>query len=827
MTTRRFSATALARILTGATLLAFTALFAQTAPHLITLDHGGAPQSPNYARARGEYSFANGPANFYAFSPAHVGEPALLEAVTLRFSTSTTITKIESASADFVVEDGGSCMAGNSYGKGDTCIVLMRFTPRGPGRRLGRLKVSHTGSAEPEAFGLGGSGYASAISFVPALTAPIAATYSSSESKGVLDDAPGLTVDGGDILYIADGGNAMLREIDSSGTLSSVGVSPAAPASLAVDDFGFVYFLSSPGNAYYFNWYAPWGGYDLYNTAYAPGTCTDSSPCGFSTVGMDGPGFVSIDSGNNLFMAERTKGALEMPVAGWAGGSATTLDLWYLRDDFEYTDGSAAALAVNAGDEIFSNYYFPGAVCFIVEEPLYGAETSSPNYTRVAGGEKCGYSGDGGQAAGAEIGTSIGQIAFDIAGDLYFTDSANERVRMISAQTGIITTVAGSGTNGFTDFSARSTAIGLSNPTGLAVDSQGQIYIITSAPSGDSTQAIEKVSATGYLVFGNTTEGATSAAQIVTVSNVGNDQMVLNNYAFTGTDPSDYSIDPTTTTCPLTAGSYLDAGSTCYIGVKFKPATTGTLTANLVLLDNTVTGSNTIELVGDGEASDPDPAFAPGSVSFPATATTHSITVPVTVTNKGNVDLKIDSITLGGANADAFTLTGDCADGSIAPGTACKLNVTFKPLSVGSYSAALKFKDNAHDSPQSVTVSGSGVKPATSATKLTSAANPAPACSSVQFHVSVSTSDGGAATGPVSLHLGALTLASGTLRDGAATLTVRGLTPGLNILTASYGGDTEHDGSTSAALSQMVDRGSCDVFKPLNSARDVPVADRP
>jgi hypothetical protein len=830
MTARLFSVNALARTLGGAALLASTALLAQVPQKIITLDHGGAPQSPNYIPAKGEYSFPNGPASFYAFSPARVGEPAPLEAVTLRLSEPTTITKIESANADFRVEPGGSCAEGISYGKGDSCIVLARFTPQGPGRRLGGLNLSHTASAETAAFGLGGYAYFPAITFVPAITNTIAATYSA--PNGVLKSAPNLAVDGGDILYIDDIGNNFLREIDSSGLITNVSPFFGAPTSIAVDNFGIVWGPTASGSSFYFTNYNPsrtqtgWAA-----PPYTPGSCTESTPCNLTSVGLGEPAEISIDSNNNLFMEEETKGAVEMPVSGWVG-LGSTLDLWYLDDVYAYYLGPPSTFAVSPSDNLFTaiSYTFQND-CAIVEEPLYGAEGSNPTYTRVAGGINCGYSGDGGQGAGAEIGGTVGQIAFDVAGNLYFTDAANQRVRRINVNTGAITTVVGSGTNGFTDaVGARSTSISLSNPTGVAVDSQGQIYVITEAPSGSATQVIQKVGTLGFLIFPNTTQGKASAAQIVTVNNVGNSSMVLDNYAFTGADPGDFSIDPTTTNCPLTSGSSLVEGGTCKIGVLFKPAATGARSANLVLLDNTVNGSNSVELSGTGTA--PAPSFVPGAVSFPATTPTQSNTIPVTLTNTGNVALDVKNITLGGANADAFTFTGNCAGGSIKPGAACNLSVTFKPSSTGNYSAALQFTDNAPNSPQSVFVSGSGVKPFTSATKLISATNPAPACSAVTFHVMVSTSDGSAASGPVSIRMGSLTLASGTLSNGAAALTVQGLAPGLNLLTANYGGDTEHNGSLSTTLSQMVDRGSCGSLRlpqPVHDAppHEQPIVDRP
>jgi hypothetical protein len=817
-----------AQILLGLVMLLPLSAMSQTARSLITLDHGGAPQSPAYQPAKGEYSFANGPANFYAFSPAKVGEKAPLEAVTLRFSVPATITKIESTNADFVVEDGGSCTAGNTYGKGDTCMVLVRFTPQGPGRRLGRLNVSHTASAEPAAFGLGGNGYAPALAFVPAATSTIAATYSA--PNGVLKSAPNLAVDGGDILYIDDVGNNLLRKIDSTGAIVNVTPAFATPTSIAVDSFGIIW-AADTGSSDYFSNYDPTLEQTAWFTTYKSGsTCTSSAPCSLTTVGMDGPAEVSIDSANNLFMEEETKGALEMPVGAWSGGDET-LDLWYLVDDYAYLLGPASTFAVDPGnDELFTAIsYSLENDCSIAEESAYAAEDGDPTLTRVAGGVSCGYSGDGGQAADAEIGGAIGQIAFDVAGNLYFTDTNNQRVRMINVTTGIISTVLGSGTKGFTVAGGnRSTAVNLSSPTGLAVDSQGQIYVITQAPSGSATQVVQKVGTTGYLAFPGQAEGATGAAQIATVTNTGNSTMTLTNYAFTGTNPGDFSVDPTTTSCVLTPGAYLYSGQSCKIGVLFKPAATGLRTAYLTLLDNTVTGTNSIEVQGTGTA--PAPSFVPGAVTFPATTPTLTNTIPVTVTNKGNVALAVSNIAVGGANAEAFSLTGNCAGGSIAPNATCTLNVTFRPAATGSYAAALNFTDNAPDSPQSVLVSGSAAKPFTSATQLLSAANPAPACSAVAFHVAVTTSDGTAATGPVSLQLGSRTLASGTLSEGAATLTVTGLAPGLNLVTANYGGDVEHTGSLSTTLAQMVGSGTCGTLRlpqPVSAAHQPTTADRP
>lgn len=87
--------------------------------------------------------------------------------------------------------------------------------------------------------------------------------------------------------------------------------------------------------------------------------------------------------------------------------------------------------------------------------------------TVVAGTGERGFSGDGGPATAATL-TEILGIAVDGAGNVYFCDAMNARVRKIAARTGIITTVAGNGASG--------TALGYGGPATQAVVQQ-PLYI--------------------------------------------------------------------------------------------------------------------------------------------------------------------------------------------------------------------------------------------------------------------------------------------------------------------------------------------------------------
>ncbi|MGP0056361.1 MAG: choice-of-anchor D domain-containing protein [Steroidobacteraceae bacterium] len=559
-------------------------------------DGGAISLEPNVestAPVLGKDSFANAPANFRSFPSADVGAQTPAQQLSLRFSAATRLTHIDST-RDFQVDEGGSCVLDTLYTAGESCTLQVRFTPQGGGARLGKLTISHTASAAPFTASLGGYGFAPTVSFIPAQISTVAGTYPG--GVGLLSNAQNMTVDGGDVVYIADVGNNIIREIDSSGVISSpLNPAIATPASVAVDNFGIIYTLNTPGSTYYFSIWYPWASETAYGYAYTSSTCTAASPCDFAAVGMNNAGSISIDPYNNLFMDERTLGALEMPVGGVSGGSGT-LNLWHLSDQFAYLSGSPATFAVDANDNLYTYYNHSTDTCFIVQESLYNAEYS-PSFTRVAGGVKCGFSGDGHLARGAEIGSAVGQIAFDLAGNLYFSDTSNQRVRRIDATTGIINTIAGNGKVGYTGDRAAATTAELNSPTGVAVDSQGQVYIISSATTG---QVLRKVGPMGYLNFGSVTHGTASPAHILKVSNTGNSTLTINNAVFTGANAGDFSIDPTTTTCPLTAGSTLFSGDTCLVGIILKPSTTGKRLAQFSLLDNTVTGSSLVQLTGTG-----------------------------------------------------------------------------------------------------------------------------------------------------------------------------------------------------------------------------------
>jgi len=136
--------------------------------------------------------------------------------------------------------------------------------------------------------------------------------------------------------------------------------------------------------------------------------------------------------------------------------------------------------------------------------------------TTVAGNGNSGYSGDNGPATGTQLFDPEG-VGLDVAGNLYIADSGNRRIRMVTAATGIITTVAGSGRLGFSGDGGPATSAQLS-PDAVAIDGVGNLYIADSY-----NQRIRTVSVSSApLIFPPTEINSNSGTQTFTVANIGN-----------------------------------------------------------------------------------------------------------------------------------------------------------------------------------------------------------------------------------------------------------------------------------------------------------------
>ncbi|MBB5118226.1 NHL repeat-containing protein [Streptomyces eurocidicus] len=131
--------------------------------------------------------------------------------------------------------------------------------------------------------------------------------------------------------------------------------------------------------------------------------------------------------------------------------------------------------------------------------------TPNGNITTIAGDGTAGYISDGGPAVATRL-YNPSSVAVDDAGNLYIADTSNHRIRKVTPN-GIITTVAGNGTAGYVSDGGPAIATPLNSPYGVAVDRSGNLYI---ADYGN--HRIRKVTPNGNIttIAGNGTAGYVS-----------------------------------------------------------------------------------------------------------------------------------------------------------------------------------------------------------------------------------------------------------------------------------------------------------------------------
>jgi DNA-binding beta-propeller fold protein YncE len=138
--------------------------------------------------------------------------------------------------------------------------------------------------------------------------------------------------------------------------------------------------------------------------------------------------------------------------------------------------GSAASAQLNN----------PFDVGFDAQGNLYVSDTANHRIKRVdartriittiAGNGFKGFDGDGGPASQASLNEPYG-LAIDRDGTVYFADRLNRRVRKVDGRTGIISTVAGTGSSQFSGDGGLAVSAGLVEPNGVALDGHGKLYI--------------------------------------------------------------------------------------------------------------------------------------------------------------------------------------------------------------------------------------------------------------------------------------------------------------------------------------------------------------
>ena len=199
------------------------------------------------------------------------------------------------------------------------------------------------------------------------------------------------------------------------------------------------------------------------------------------------------------------------------------------------------------------------------------------------------------------------------------------------------------------------------------------------------------------LSFGIQVTGTTSAANPVTLTNIGGQPLKIGPIVFAGTNATDFNQ---TNNC----GTSVPAGGNCTIGVTFTPAGVGPRSAAAKIRDSAPGPPQSVALTGTGVAAGSNVTLSPTSLTFATQllgATSAAQTV--TLTNYGEMALTIGSITPSGD----FAETNTCGS-SVASLASCAISVTFTPTQAGTRQGQLSIADNAGGSPQTVSLTGTG-----------------------------------------------------------------------------------------------------------------------
>ncbi len=214
----------------------------------------------------------------------------------------------------------------------------------------------------------------------------------------------------------------------------------------------------------------------------------------------------------------------------------------------------------------------------------------------------------------------------------------------------------------------------------------------TVAVSGSGTSPV--TFSASSLSFGSLAVGSTSAAKTVTVTN-----RLSTALTFTGISvPAGGPFAISSNTC----GTGIAAGANCVVGVTFTPAATGAASGSLTFADTAINSPQPVSLSGTGTAP---VTLSTSSLSFgTVTVGTTSASKSVTLTNHLSVALTLSPVTV----SAGFNIASNTCGATVAAGGTCSVGVTFTPTATGAATGTLTFTDSAANSPQTVTLSGTG-----------------------------------------------------------------------------------------------------------------------
>jgi len=258
-----------------------------------------------------------------------------------------------------------------------------------------------------------------------------------------LNDSKGMAIDPAGNVYIADSGNFRVRKVNTAGIISTYA-----------------------GNG-------------------VSGFSGDGGPA--VNASISDALSVALDAAGNLYIADSSNRRIRMVAPG---GTITTVAGTGVQG---YTGDGGPAIGATLGRPVALTLDVAGNLYYVdsVNQCVRRIDTNGI-ITTVAGNGVQAFAGDGGPAISASLAFPLG-IALDSRGNMYVADANNNRIRMINSS-GIITTVAGDGSGGFSGDGGQAVNASLNIPSDVAVDGAGNLYI---ADAGNNR--IREVGPTGVI----------------------------------------------------------------------------------------------------------------------------------------------------------------------------------------------------------------------------------------------------------------------------------------------------------------------------------------
>lgn len=265
------------------------------------------------------------------------------------------------------------------------------------------------------------------------------------------------------------------------------------------------------------------GGISTYAGTGASGSGGDGGAATSAT--MSGPGGVSVASNGDIYFADRNNNVIRKVAA--ATGIITTV-----------AGNGSAGFSGDGSAATGAGIKNPEDVYVASNGDLYISDTGHNRIRKVTaatgiistvvGSGPAGSTGDGGAATSARLSSPDG-IVVASNGDMYIGDKGNNKVRKVTAATGVITAYAGTGTAGYSGDGAAATLAKLTAPQGLDLASNGDLYI---ADTGNNV--VRKVTAaTGIITTyaGTGTSGSTGDGGAATSARLNGPQSLRLNAA--------------------------------------------------------------------------------------------------------------------------------------------------------------------------------------------------------------------------------------------------------------------------------------------------------